>query len=228
MIAYTEDKKRYNLDTNNLIGEGEYGKTYLLNNNKCLKVFNEKISRKDNNSFFNEEAFKRIKALNLKNFYKIYDIYYNRTLTKTSGYLSEYYQSEDIDILTMPVDYTLDNLCILYDSFYSLAENNIYTNDVSPRNVILNSNSITVIDTDMYYINYKSDNKMVYHNNFYDLGELFSWLYMESLKETDHQKRCELIDKIQKIFMPVGTFGVEPVIKKLSKYKYPIDYLKKR
>lgn len=228
MIAYTEDKKRYNLDTDNFIDEGEYGRVYLTSDNKCLKIFKQSISRKDNNSFFNEEAFKRIKELNLKNFYKIYDIYYNRSLTKTSGYLSEYYQSEDIDILTMPVDYTFNNLCILYDSFCSLAENNIYTNDVSPRNVILNSNGITVIDTDMYYMNYKSDNRMVYHNNLYDLGELFSGLYINSLKKEDPAERCRIIEKIQELFIPVGTFGVEPVIKKLVKYKYPIDYLKKR
>ena len=37
-----------------------------------------------------------------------------------------------------------------------------------------------------------------------------------------------MIDKIEKLFIPIGTFGVEPVIKKLAKYKYPIDYLQKR
>ena len=28
MIAYTEDKKRYNLDTDNFIDEGEYGSIF--------------------------------------------------------------------------------------------------------------------------------------------------------------------------------------------------------
>ncbi len=38
-----------------------------------------------------------------------------------------------------------------------------------------------------------------------------------------------MIDKIEKLFIPIGTFGVEPVIKKkLIKYKYPIDYLQNR
>lgn len=51
---------------------------------------------------------------------------------------------------------------------------------------------------------------------------------MNSLKETDFNKRSSMIDKIEKLFIPIGTFGVEPVIKKLIKYKYPIDYLQKR
>ena len=41
MIAYTEDKKRYNLDTDNFIDEGEYGRVYLTSNNKCLKIFKQ-------------------------------------------------------------------------------------------------------------------------------------------------------------------------------------------
>ena len=31
MIAYTEDKKRYNLDTDNFIDEGEYGRESKFN-----------------------------------------------------------------------------------------------------------------------------------------------------------------------------------------------------
>ena len=51
---------------------------------------------------------------------------------------------------------------------------------------------------------------------------------MRSLEEIDFDKRSEMIAEIEKLFAPIGTFGVEPVIKKLIKYKYPIDYLQKR
>lgn len=51
---------------------------------------------------------------------------------------------------------------------------------------------------------------------------------MRSLEEIDFDKRSEMIAKIERLFMPIDTFGVEPVIKKLAKYKYPIDYLQKR
>ena len=58
MIAYTEDKKRYNLDTDNFIDEGEYGGVYLTSNNKCLKIFKQSISRKDKMSFDEDEISK--------------------------------------------------------------------------------------------------------------------------------------------------------------------------
>ena len=227
MIAYTEDKKRHSLDTDNFIGEGEYGRVYLTSNNKCLKIFKESISRKNKKSF-DEDAFNIIRKLKPKNIYTLGDLYYNRTLTRILGYLSEYYAKEDIDILTMPVDYTFDSLCSLYDSFCLLSEHNICVNDACPQNVILNNNGITIIDTDFYYIDTNSNKSAIQKSNIYDLGELFAWIYMRSLEEIDFDKRSEMIDKIERLFIPIGEFGVEPVIKKLIKYKYPIDYLQKR
>ena len=227
MIAYTEDKKRYNLDTDNFIDEGEYGRVYLTSNNKCLKIFKQSISRKDKMSF-DEDVFNIIRKLKPKNIYTLGDLYYNKSLTRIVGYLSEYYSKEDINILTMPVDYTFDNLCSLYDSFVLLSEYNIRISDTCPQNVILNNNGITIVDTDFYYIDTNSNKSAIKKSNIYDLGELFAWIYMRSLEEIDFDKRSEMIAKIERLFMPIDTFGVEPVIKKLAKYKYPIDYLHKR
>ena len=227
MIAYTEDKKRHSLNTDNFIDEGEYGRVYLTSDNKCLKIFKQSISRKDKMSF-DEDAFNIIRELKPKNIYTLGDLYYNRTLTRILGYLSEYYSKEDINILTMPVDYTFDSICSLYDSFILLSEHNIHVSDACPQNVILNNEGITIVDTDFYYIDTNSNKSAIKKSNIYDLGELFSWIYMNSLKETDFNKRSAMIDKIEKLFMPIGTFGVEPVIKKLAKYKYLIDYLQKR
>ena len=227
MIAYTEDKKRYNLDTDNFIDEGEYGRVYLTSDNKCLKIFKHSISRKDKMSF-DEDVFNIIRKLKPKNIYTLGNLYYNKSLTRILGYLSEYYSKEDINILTMPVDYTFDNLYSLYDSFVLLSEYNIRISDTCPQNIILNNNGITIIDTDFYYIDANSNKLAIKKSNIYDLGELFSWIYMNSLKETDFNKRSAMIAKIERLFMPIDTFGVEPVIKKLAKYKYPIDYLHKR
>lgn len=197
MIAYTEDKKRYNLDTDNFIDEGEYGRVYLTSNNKCLKIFKQSISRKDKMSF-DEDVFNIIRKLKPKNIYTLGDLYYNKSLTRILGYLSEYYSKEDINILTMPVDYTFDNLCSLYDSFVLLSEYNIRISDTCTQNVILNNNGITIIDTDFYYIDANSNKLAIKKSNIYDLGELFSWIYMNSLKETDFNKRSAMIDKIEK------------------------------
>ena len=226
MIAYTEDKKRHSLNINNFIGEGEYGRVYLTNDNKCLKIFKQSISRKDKKSF-DEAAFNIIRELKPKNIYTLGDLYYNKSLTRILGYLSEYCAKEDIDILTMPVDYTFDSLCSLYDSFVLLSEHNICVSDACPQNVILNNNGITIVDTDFYYIDTNSNKSAIKKSNIYDLGELFAWIYMRSLEEIDFDKRSEMIAKIERLFMPIDTFGVEPVIKKLAKYKYLIDYLHK-
>ena len=201
MIAYTEDKKRYNLDTDNFIDEGEYGRVYLTSDNKCLKIFKQSISRKDKMSF-DEDVFNIIRELKPKNIYTLGDLYYNKSLTRILGYLSE--------------------------SFVLLSEYNIRISDTCSQNVILNNSGITIIDTDFYYIDANSNKLAIKKSNIYDLGELFSWIYMNSLKETDFNKRSSMIDKIEKLFIPIGTFGVEPVIKKLIKYKYPIDYLQNR
>lgn len=227
MIAYTEDKKRHNLNINNFIGEGSYGRVYLTNDNKCLKIFKESISRKDKMSF-DEDTFNIIRELKPKNIYALGDLYYNKSLTRILGYLSEYCAKEDINILTMPVDYTFDSLCSLYDSFVLLSEHNIRVSDTNSQNVILSNNGITIIDTDFYYIDINSNKSAIKKSNIYDLGELFACIYINSLKEVDASKRVRMADKIEKLFIPVGTFGVEPVIKKLIKYKYPIDYLQKR
>lgn len=227
MIAYTEDKKRHSLDTDNFIDEGEYGRVYLTGDNRCLKIFKESISRKDKKSF-DEDVFNIIRELKPKNIYTLGDLYYNKSLTRILGYLSEYYSKEDINILTMPVDYTFDSLCSLYDSFSLLSKYKVCVDDVTTLNVILNSNGITIIDIDSYYKDNKNTEKSILKNNLYTLGELFACIYINSLTEIDAGKRARMTDKIERLFISVGTFGVEPVIKKLIKYKYPIDYLQKR
>ena len=167
------------------------------------------IAYTEDKKSFDEDAFNIIRELKPKNIYTLGDLYYNKSLT-------------------MPVDYTFDSLCSLYNSFILLSEYNIHVSDACPQNVILNNNGITIIDTDFYYIDTNSNKSAIKKSNIYDLGELFSWIYMNSLKETDFNKRNAMIENIQRLFMPMGTFGVEPVIKKLIKYKYPIDYLQKR
>lgn len=175
-----------------------------------------------------EDVFNIIRELKPKNIYTLGDLYYNKSLTRILGYLSEYYSKEDINILTMPVDYTFDSLCSIYNSFVLLSEHNIWVSDVGQQNVILNNNGITIIDTDFYYINTYRNKSAIKQSNMYALRELFTCIYINSLTEVDAGKRVRMADKIERLFMPVDTFGVEPVIKKLIKYKYPIDYLQKR
>ena len=64
----------------------------------------------------------------------------------------KYYDSEDIDVLTMPMSYILDNFYDLFESVTKLSDKNILIQDLHDGNVITNKNQIIVIDADMYDI----------------------------------------------------------------------------
>lgn len=227
MEVYTIDKKKYSFNTKLLFNQGFFGKIYLTKDNKCLKIFKEPIKRDDIKDF-EEDTYNEIRSLKLKNFYELYDLYYDKTLTQILGYLSKYYQEEDADILTMPTDYTLDNLCSLYNSFKTLSEHNICTNDIHSGNVIMNGNGITIIDVDLYYKCSYETSDTILRKNICNLSDLFIDIYLSGLENYDKYNRFLLADKIQRLFLINSTYGIEPVIKKLIKYKYPIDYLRKR
>lgn len=233
MEAYTINRKKHYFSTDTLFKQGFFGEIYLTEDNKCLKVFKQPLSR--NGAFdFEEDTYNKIRKLKLDNFYELYDLYYNKELTKILGYLSKYYPSEDIDILTMPTDYTLNNLSLLYDSFKKLSEHNIYTNDTHSGNVILNSKEIVVIDTDLYYKGDFISKELelnILKENICNLNDLFVDIYLSSLSNysfSGKYDRVDIAEKIQKLFTMNATSGIEPVVKKLAKHKYPIDYLKKK
>lgn len=230
MEVYTIDKKKYSFNTKLLFNQGFFGKIYLTKDNKCLKIFKEPIKR-NNNKDFEEDTYNEIRNLKLKNFYELYDLYYDKTLTQILGYLSKYYQEEDVDILTMPTDYTLDNLCSLYDSFKKLSEHNIYTNDIHFGNVVLNSKKIIVLDTDLYYKGEQAEESKTFKENICNLNDLFVDIYLSCLGNhsfSSKYDRVYIADKIQRLFLINSTYGIDPVIRKLIKYKYPIDYLRKK
>lgn len=230
MELYTINKTKYNFDIDISFNQGFYGKIYLFNNSKCLKIFKEPVQR-NNQIDFEEKTYNQIKKLKLDNFYKLYDLYYNRELTKILGYLSKYYQSENVDILTMPTEYTLDNLCKLYNSFKKLSEHHIYTNDIHSGNVIINSKDIIVIDTDLYYKSSIETIDVILKENIYNLSDLFVDIYLSSLSKYNFPNKYDKVNitsKIQTLFTMNTISGTDSVIKKLIKYKYPIDYLKKK
>lgn len=233
MEVYTLDGNKNDFNTSNLFKQGFFGKIYLTDDNKCFKVFKQPLEREESLDF-EEDTFNEIKELKLDNFYELYDLYYNEELTQILGYLSRYYQSENIDILTMPTDYTLNNLCLLYNSFKKLSEHNIYTNDMHSNNVIVNRSNIIVIDVDLYYKGETIEEGFpldVFRENISNLNDLFLDIYFSSLNNHIFSSKYDKINmarKIQRLFTMTTTSSVEPIIKKLIKYKYPIDYLRKK
>ena len=225
MVIYTLDGKSHKIDTSNEINSGGYGNIYLVFGNKCLKLFKKPVLRSDDMTF-DENVYNVIRKLELKNFYKQHDLFYNRGLTKILGYVSDYYENEDIDIMTMPVDYTLNALCNLYDSLVKLSDNNICAEDLHRENVITNERDITIIDTDLYYKS-DEDKSLIKKYNIYHLINLFKQLYYKSNSKHSEIDTLTLCRRIDALFSVSKNYSVDPVVRRLIRYKYPIDYLKK-
>ena len=221
MVFYTENNDIIRYKTNNKIGGEQCGLVYKLDGDECFKKFRSKSMR------VNKEALVLIQDLGLENFCKIKRFLYNERKT-IIGYLMEYYKKEDIDILTMPMDYTIGNLCKLYNSVIKLSQNNIYISDMHTGNIIMNSNSIIIIDYDLYVLNGYFTGPLLEYKNIEALKYLFQEIYKDALiefhKEYNTEANRSLID---------GTFelwtkeGFNKTCKKLVRYKYPIDYIKK-
>lgn len=220
MVYYTEDGKRvkFDLKEENVIGRGGQSKVYKISEEKCLKKLF---------GFGNYEILKLIRDLKLPSYYIIYDLLFNkRSILK--AYIIEYYVSEEIDILTMPVDYTLYNFFSILDSVMVLTENNVYVSDLHEDNVIMNSNGITVIDTDLYTKNRFFYADELLSKNVSAVRCLFKNLYFSSLNDYhDGEIKESISPKVNDLFNINNVGDAYNTVKKLSKYKYPIDYMKR-
>ena len=228
MILYDSSGKPKRFDITGNYLEGIMGKLYIVGN-ECLKLFLNSIDRRATNCF-DEDVFTTIMALRLKNFYQLYDLYYNRNLTKIRGYLAKYYEPKEIDILTMPVDYVLNNFYNLYESATKLAVNGIRICDLHDGNVILQDKEIIVIDVDEYHKDHIfNDEKSVLRKNIKAICALFISLFNDALyKYHSSENLVALSELTSELFRVNPIFGADPICKKLSRYKYPIDYLKRK
>ncbi len=203
---YNDEKEKKNYRIDDYFNCGEYGYIYKLGIDKCLKLFSDEF-------YFNDQVLKIIKNLNLDNFYKIYDLLYDKD-NHFCGYTMKYYEEKDIDITKMPIGYTLDNLYRLRNSFIKLSENNILANDCCKENVIMDDKDITIIDTDLYYLTEDTNNI-----NYNLLINLFKRIYHDSLKLYGYDNY-----DIDYFLNNLFDKDISTTEKKLIRYKYPIDY----
>ena len=218
---YKEDKSKlfYDEEGNKLlinlskgiIGYGLYGVVYQFGNNQCLKYVTN-----DSNS--NPEVIKEIMHMDLNNFYKIYKLLYDKN-HYFSGYIMKYYEDIKLDILSMPIDYTLHNFYSLINDIEKISNKSILLKDMHSENIILNENQIIVIDVDnsIFFLN-------PYTNNIISINGLFKDLYINHLEEY-HKYTIEKLSVIKRLF----TYkNIDYLYNELKDYKYPIDYIKKK
>lgn len=227
MYFYTKDGDKTEIKLGDYVNHGKSGEVYRLADiaNECIKIYR---TSKFGTNGVDDVILGIIKELKLKNYYEIYRLLYNET-GDLAAHTMKYYPSADIDILAMPSEYTLNSLQNLYDSASILAANGIFTCDMHTGNVILGQNEIIVTDADKYFSVRTWDSTKLQAENVAALRYLFKSLFLSALK-TYHPDIATLeVQKIiQGIFNLDNSLALERTCNKLSEYKYPIDYIKKK
>ena len=196
-------------NTGSYLSAGRKSSLFLIDGNKCLKLFGCNT--------VDDSVLKFIKDEKLSNYYELYDLLYYKN--KLIGYIMEYYNNKAIDILTMPTEYTLDNYNSLYKSILTLTKNNILLGDLCKDNIIYTKDKLIVIDADEYTINNNISNYILENDNLFSLESLFNSIYLNA-RNLYHSDDNIDINKVNNLFC------VNSPHKILKKYKYPIDYLK--
>ena len=206
------------------IGEGAYGKVYKLEEDKVIKLLNYPV-------YYGNDAMRYLKGLDLPNFYHIYDLLNEvgpNNIVGYSGVISSYYESEDVDIWTMPSSWIIENYERLCESVIKLGEKNIEIYDVCPHNAIINRGGITIIDADSYKIR---DYSCVDKNLRYLKILLFQELLCGNYRWHYGIPNAELpLGSILSEFFFTDKSGKykKDFVKTLSRYPKPMDYLNER
>jgi len=211
---------KYNLKISDIINVGSTGRIYKVNDDVCLKMIDK------DRKLVDFEVLSLISKLKLSNFYEIFDFLYNRN-NKNTGYTMKYYKSENINVLTMPCSYILDNFNYIYNSVIELSNKGVVVTDMSLNNIILNSSSITVIDADYYYFNRRCTYNRLLADNLEEVLLLFASLLYDSIKIFDiNQENSNMV--YNSLNMLINSFSdISSLSSELAGYKYPIDYIKK-
>jgi len=185
---------------------------YMTKDNQCLKRFRFR------GNLQNFELQQIIQSMSLDNFYKI-DINLFDEDGIYRGFLMPFYESSDEDILLKPSDYLTDNFNSIFRTFKLLADKKIRTSDANIENTIFGRDQIIIIDSERYDIYPEEDKTFVIEKNLEDA----TWILYSALQRAalTHSELCTDTFK--------GWLKQEnpsQICRKLTKYKYPIDYLR--
>lgn len=209
-VNFSIEKGRY-------LESGNFGDAIVFND-IVLKLFTGYHTEEEKNNILN--ILQKLSKLDFNNIYKILNFYFGKD-GKFKGYSSKYYQNNpNIDILTMPKDYFLDNYHLLVEDFYKLHQHDIKPMDVGYRNVIINSEKIIVVDAD-FYLNerYHVDSAIT------DLHGLFAEICSEAAFNF-HNKE---FDNNWDIYYLMWTLlESKQLFEELKTHKYLIDCVRKR
>lgn len=158
MKYYTKEGREVSFSLSEKINDtGCYGNIYRVveDDNICLKELKDVEPKKpltifdDTPTVISEDIFNYFKDFNDPNFCKLYDLLYDKD-KKIIAYTMKYYKSAIDNILSMPVDYLVDNFSAIYDAMDKLAKDLVLVVDLHNRNMILTDDKIVLVDFDKY------------------------------------------------------------------------------
>ena len=237
MKYYNKDGKVVSFTTTSKINDtGCYGNIYRVeeDDNICLKELKDVEPKKpltifdDTPTVISEDIFNYFKDFNDPNFCKLYDLLYNKD-NKVVAYTMKYYKSAIDNILSMPVEYLVDNFNAIYDAMDRLAKDLVLVVDLHNRNMILTSDNIVLVDFDKYR---REDNKLsdggkgksydvMLGINTSALYYAFSKMFNDALSKIG-MKTADNVLLVSELF----SFGTDPLVlkRRLSGCKSIRDY----
>jgi len=222
--------ENYNQSDASYLSCGNYGSVYRYSDDKVIKLVDSDGTEEQ------YETMSSIKDLNLPNFYKLYEILYRNSVdgVKTfGGTIAKYYPREDFDIFLQPSEYLLESFNSLYRAMIQLGMNGISVFDLNRRNVIVNREGIYVIDADLYQklgnsLTWKIALKNLYRMKdsiFYDLMISNFFKYHKNISSEYANEFIKIIYDL----LNMDDYENSSVFNDtLSKYRYPIDYIKSK
>lgn len=214
---YDEKGEIVRIDRGNLIASGSKADIYRIDNGKCIKQFrcSKRKVAVDVLKFFRDNY--------LSNFLKICDILYDDK-DRVRAYTALEYLSSEVDLLTLSSDYLIDNLSVIVESIRRISDRLITVMDMNIWNTVVNDNEIVVVDVDGYTVsNDDSLRDKIYNLNIDAVKNLFINLYDDSLVR--YHSAEGLSSGSMAIDDLFSLLDKDTVYKKLSRCRYPIDYL---
>ena len=216
MKYYDKDGKEIIFTTTSKINNtGCFGNIYKVaeDDNVCLKEIKD-IDPSTLTIFdslptvISEDIFNYFRNFNDPNFCKLYDLLYNKD-KKVVAYTMKYYKSAIDNILSMPVDYLVENFSAIYDAMDRLAKDLVLVVDLHNRNMILTSDNIVVVDFDKYRREKSKPYDVILGINTSALYYAFSKMLNDALSKIGI-KTADNVLLVSELF----SFGTDPLVLK--------------
>lgn len=221
----------------------EYNFNYAFSQGDCARVYKKddiifkKYYSNLKNGRISYDIFEMLKSIDNPHLLSLLDTFYikdevidyERFKNDIRSFIIDAYTykfvgEDNIDILTMPTDYTLDNLSEIEKLIEHLTSLHIQVLDLKRDNSLLTNDRIILIDPDLFNKCDIAMDNLKAHNNIM-LMILFKSIFLLSLSGDK-----SIIKGIYRLF-EIEDFNSQSlsyeVSRKLTGYKRPIDYLRR-